>query len=219
MCAAGIYGLKIHFQNELKAQEKHYKELLADMTTSEEATTEQSILPKETTISVDIIKEKLQDIGFLCSEEYYFTEVAQYTSNNKDFFNFFAVPLTKSYFICSYDGVITAGIDFESIIVEKNDDNNTIVISIPTATIKNTEIFEDSYKVFDESSSIFNPITTTANNKVRKIIKEKAIQKAKDNKFLEKADANAKKTIEKFTMALVDSDDYKIEIKQIKGKK
>ena len=217
-CIGGIYVLKMHYRNELKAQEEHYKKLLEELTPPEENTTEQSILEEETTISTDVIKEKLQEIGYLCSEEYYFTQVAEYTSEMKDFFDFFSIPLTRSHFVCCYDGLITAGIDFDSITVEKNDNNKTIIITIPEATMKTPVIFEDSYKVYDENSSIFNPITTKDNNDVRKKIKENATQKAIDNKFLEKANDNAKKTIEQFANALIDSDDYKIEIKQIKNK-
>ena len=83
VCAVGIFAFRFHFQKELKSQEDHYKELLSNMTTSEESATKKSILETETTISTDIIKEKLKDIGFLCTEEYYFTQVAQYKSTKK----------------------------------------------------------------------------------------------------------------------------------------
>ena len=215
---ACISGIIIYFQRELQSQKAHYDELLSEMTASNESTEEKRIFETETTISTDIIKEKLQDIGFLCTEEYYFTQVAQYKSTKKDFFDFFSIPLTQSHFICSYDGLITAGIDFESIKVEKNDENKTITISVPKATIKSTEIFEDSYKVFDEKESIFNPISTNDDNNVRKKMKQNAIQKAKDNKVLEKADDNAKNTIEQFVAVLIDSDEYKIEVKQLEEK-
>ena len=216
VCVVAIVAIWLHYKKELKSVDDHYKELLSNMTTSEEPATKKSILETETTISTDIIKEKLKDIGFLCTEEYYFTQVAQYKSTKKDFFNFFSIPLTQSHFICSYDGLITAGIDFESIVVEKNDENKTITISVPQATIKSTEIFEDSYKVFDEKESIFNPISTNDDNNVRKKMKQNAIQKAKDNNVLEKADDNAKNTIEQFVAVLIGSDEYKIEVKQLK---
>ena len=98
---------------------------------------------------------------------------------------------------------------------KKNDDNKTITVSVPKATIKSTEIFEDSYKVFDEKESIFNPITTKDDNRVRMKMKENATQKAIDNKVLEKADDNAKNTIEQFIKVLLNTDEYSIEIKQI----
>ena len=67
------------------------------------------------------------------------------------------IPFTTSRFIVSYSGVITAGVDLSQAQVEVTDEQ--VTVTLPAAQILSHEIDPDSLEVFDETRSIFNPIT------------------------------------------------------------
>ena len=110
----------------------------------------------EKTITGDIIKSGLADIGELATEEYYYTGVESFDSSKS--IKGFELPFTTTRFIYSYDGVIKAGIDFEEIEVEKDDLKKLIVVTLPPSRILSSEIDHDSFKLYDEKQSIFNPL-------------------------------------------------------------
>lgn len=66
---------------------------------------------------------------------------------------------TRSYSLVKYSGIIRAGIaDVTHITYDVSTDEKTIVLTVPEAEILGNEIVKQ--EVFDESSSIFKPITT-----------------------------------------------------------
>ena len=105
----------------------------------------------EKTITGDIIKAGLSDIGELATEEYYYTGVESFDSSKS--IKGFDIPFTTTRFIYSYDGVIKAGIDFEEIEVEKDDLKKLIVVTLPQSRILSSEIDHDSFKLYDEKQS------------------------------------------------------------------
>ena len=56
-------------------------------------------------------------MGFLISQEYYFTEVVEYSSIKT--LMRFNIPFTQSGYLISYDGIVEAGIDMTQAKVEK----------------------------------------------------------------------------------------------------
>jgi len=67
------------------------------------------------------------------------------------------VPLTEKYFLLKYNGYIKAGVDFDQIKVNVENDS-TVHVSIPKPRILDTVIDEKSVEVYNESENAFNPI-------------------------------------------------------------
>jgi hypothetical protein len=67
------------------------------------------------------------------------------------------VPLTEKYFLLKYNGYIKAGVDFDQIKVNVENDS-TVHVTIPKPRILDTVIDEKSVEVYNESENAFNPI-------------------------------------------------------------
>lgn len=164
----------------------------------------------EKTITGDIIKAGLADIGELATEEYYFTGVESFDSSKS--IQGFNIPFTTTSFIYSYDGTIKAGIDFTAIDVEKDDLKKLIVVTIPESKILSSEIDENSFKLYDEKKSIFNPLSVSDVNDTIKDLKEKAEADAIKKGVLKRADKNAVNLIKQFLKSTYEVSDYTIKV-------
>ena len=94
------------------------------------------------TVSVDTVEDGLRNMGTLITQEYYFTQVEKYTKDKK----VLGVFNSSSELAYSYDGSVTAGIDFEKIELEKDDETKTITVVIPPSEIQNVNIDKSSFK-------------------------------------------------------------------------
>ena len=165
----------------------------------------------EKEITSDIIEDGLRDMGFLITEEYYFTEVIGY-SKVKKLFNLIKLGFTESYYIASYDGVLEAGIDFTEVKVEKNDYDKSIIVTIPKAVIHSISIDPESFKLYDEKHGVGNPISATEYNDSLIELEETAKEKALERGILKEADKNAKAIITNFVSSLGTLSDYRVRI-------
>ena len=89
------------------------------------ATTAASIEKKDKvliTVNVETIQDGLKNMGTLITQEYYFTQVETYTKE-KNLLGF--IP-SSSEIAYSYDGTVTAGVDFEKITVSKDEAKKAI---------------------------------------------------------------------------------------------
>ncbi|MCM1025549.1 MAG: DUF4230 domain-containing protein [Roseburia sp.] len=170
----------------------------------------QTIVEKEITISGETIRSGMENIGKLCTAEYHFTHVEQ-VENSREI-NGFTIPFTSSSFIYSYDGVITAGIDFTEILVEKDDQAKTITVTLPEATVFNTDVDQDSFQLYDEKNNIFNPIRVTDVADSFADLKNEEERKAVEDGLLEKARANARILVENFMRGSYDVGEYQIKV-------
>ena len=158
------------------------------------------------TVSTETIEDGLQDMGILITQEYYFTQVEKYT---KEKTVLFVIP-SSSEMLYSYDGAVLAGIDFEQIIVEKDDANKTIIVKIPHSTIQAVTIDKDSFKVYSEDDSLWNPIELEDYNASLKEFEDAAKNKAIDNGILERSDEQAMKLVENFISSFPSVAGYEI---------
>ncbi|MGN0183244.1 MAG: DUF4230 domain-containing protein [Candidatus Ornithomonoglobus sp.] len=140
------------------------------------------------------LKFSLNNLGVLETAEYHYTHVETYDSDR--IVMGFTVPLTNSKFVYSYDGVITAGIDFADIDVEKSE--NVIIVKLPKAEIQSSEIDEDSFKLYDEQNNIFNPIGVKDVNGSFANMKKYEENAAVEKGLFDWANNNAKVLIENF---------------------
>ena len=86
---------------------------------------------------------------------------------------------------------------------------------LPKPKILSNELFEQSFKVYEEKDSVWNPITLDESNELRVQIKDKARLNAIDNGVLNEADTRARQLIRKLIEAMPDiKGKYKIEFQQ-----
>jgi len=173
----------------------------------------QNLVPKSyddsnTTYTTDfsIIEDGLNDMGFLITQEYYFTQIEEYTKNKE-----IAFWTSKASFTYSYDGVVEAGVDFSQVKVSVDEKEKIINISIPDAEIHTVTVDEDSFKEYDSDNKFWNPIKPKDFNNAQKEFKENAKNNATNKGLLEKADTQAETIIKNFVSQLVDVNEYSIE--------
>lgn len=108
----------------------------------------------EPVITSDLVGNQLLSAQELTTTKYMYTNAGAFENQN-DFYGW-KVPLTRKEFIVSYDGRIHAGVNLEEVDVIVSE--TTIQVTLPEVKILSHEIDTESLKVFDESSSIFNPL-------------------------------------------------------------
>lgn len=143
-------------------------------------------------ITAELLNNRLENVSNLVTTEYFYTNMGRFENQN----NFYGwkVPFTRSQFIISYDGKITAGIKGEDLI--SSVEENKVTLSVPKAEIMSHEIFYDTITVFDEQNSVFNPIKLDNYNDFyldQKVVME---EKAINSGLLARADDRSKEIVE-----------------------
>lgn len=105
-------------------------------------------------VSTDTIQDGLANMGVLITQEYYFTQVEKYTKE-KTFLKFIT---SSSEFMYSYDGAVMAGIDFEKIEIKTDEDRKIITVDMPDSEIQAVTIDKDTFKIYSEKDSLWNPL-------------------------------------------------------------
>ncbi len=154
----------------------------------------------------------LNEMGLLVTADYYFTAVA---SASTQLAPILGIPLgfTESSFLASYDGIITAGIDFDRIRVTKDETWGIVTVTMPPAEILSVDIDPESFQLYSETSSIFTTITAEDYNNALIELETTEREKALDRGILTKADENAKKLVRSFIESLLDPTTYKIQFR------
>ena len=145
------------------------------------------VIEIEKKITADVIRENLKDVGVLTTEEYYFTEVI------------------------SYDGVVTAGIDFTAVDVQKDDEQKRILVILPEPEILSVDIDPESFQLYSEKEGLGNPVSVTDYNQSLVEMERTARQKAADRGILTRASENAQKLVGQLVSSLVDTSEYTVD--------
>ena len=145
----------------------------------------------EPKIDNKLIQNRIESAKELTSLKYSYTNMGQFENSNK--FYGYDIPFTQKKFIVSYDGVISCGVDLDKMQVEVSGKN--INIKLPKSKILSHEIYEDSLKIFDQKTSIFNPIKVEDYNDFAKKQKKSVEEKAIERGILTQADKKCKKAI------------------------
>ncbi len=145
----------------------------------------------EPKIDNKLIQNRIESAKELTSLKYSYTNMGQFENSNK--FYGYDIPFTQKKFIVSYDGVISCGVDLDKMQVKVNGKN--IDIKLPKSKILSHEIYEDSLKIFDQKTSIFNPIKVEDYNDFAKKQKKSVEEKAIERGILTQADKKCKKAI------------------------
>lgn len=155
------------------------------------------------------IEYGLHDIGELATESYNFTKVETYESSKQ--MSGITIPFTKSKFIYSYNGVIKAGIEFGDIVLDFNTEEKVVTVKLPKVKILSSELDYDSFKLYDEKNSIFNPISVEVVNESNNNLLTTAEKEAVRGGLFERAEENAKRIITNFIKGYLEDYTVKFE--------
>lgn len=160
-------------------------------------------------ITSSLIKNKMTTAKELTTTKYLYTNVGAFEDSNQ--FNGWDIPLTGKKFIVSYDGVIHTGVDLANAEVELK--GKDITIHLPEPTILSHEINEESFQVFDQKNSIFNPIKVEDYSAFVSNQKEEVEKEALEKGLLKEANKQAQEAVREIVNLTIPDNDYKIEFK------
>ncbi|MDO5096812.1 MAG: DUF4230 domain-containing protein [Peptostreptococcaceae bacterium] len=149
-----------------------------------------------TEITTDLLASRIASVKKLITTEYHYTNMGAMENHNE--FYGWKVPFTRKSFIISYEGVIYAGVNIDKTDIKIKD--KEIIVDLPDAEILSHEIKEDSVTIFDERTSLFNPIQiedyTSFSSDQKKVMEGKVIS----NGLLDTAEKNTKEAIKEVLM-------------------
>ena len=173
------------------------------------ATTIKEIEKKDKVVisaSTDTIQDGLANMGVLITQEYYFTQVEKYTKE-KTFLKFIT---SSSEFMYSYDGAVMAGIDFEKIEIKTDEDRKIITVDMPDSEIQAVTIDKDTFKIYSEKDSLWNPLKLEDYNISLVEFEDAAKEKAIASGILGRSDEQARNLVREFISSLPNTGEYTI---------
>ena len=117
---------------------------------------------------------------------------------------------TTSGFTYSYDGSVLAGIDFGQVQIETDEDTQTITVDLPASEIQAVTIDRDTFKVYSEKDSLWNPLKLEDYNVSLVEFENAAKEKALENGILKRSDEQARTIVREFIGSLPNSSAYKV---------
>ena len=153
-------------------------------------------------ITAEALNSDLNSMGKMTTAEYFFTGVVS-TENPPVSVLGLELGFTGAYYCATYDGVLTAGVDFTKITVQKDSEKNIIILQVPDAEIQSVIIDPDSFSPKTEQSSVFAHITPEQFNASLVEFKQTAKEKALEIGVLETANTNARTIIKQFVQSLI----------------
>lgn len=156
--------------------------------------------------STDTIQDGLANMGVLITQEYYFTQVEKY-AKEKTFLKFIT---SSSEFMYSYDGAVMAGIDFEKIEIKTDEDRKIITVDMPDSEIQAVTIDKDTFKIYSEKDSLWNPLKLEDYNISLVEFEDAAKEKAIASGILGRSDEQARNLVREFISSLPNTGEYTI---------
>lgn len=141
------------------------------------------------TVTNKTISEKLVSVSELSTYQHeYHGEVNMKADKDWVVFNF----LTESEITIEYEGIIKAGVKVDQILIEVNQDEKIIFLTMPTPEILSNEI---SIVNYEEDVSWFGEVSGSDGNDLLEQAKEEERDKAIKGGLLKNADQKAKQTV------------------------
>ncbi len=156
-----------------------------------------------------------EDIGELATQSAYMTRVGDIDASRKLFG--LKIPFTQSTVIYSYDVTVKAGLDFDQVEWEVDDEAKEIRVSMPEIRVLSKEVDQESFKLYHEDLSMFKAIHIEEFFANFQGLAEEAENEAVENGLLDNAQANAERVIQGFIHQNFDPQEYKIVFEYEKG--
>lgn len=163
-------------------------------------------------LTISNVEKVLKPASDLVTIRYCYTDADTY-ENTKEFFGK-KLPFTTDKVVFTYDGVISAGIDFSAVQYDIDNDSKVIHITLPEPGIISNEIDESSFKFPYISDSVFN--STDMSDYIElidQLKKEKAQKVLKDTEFMNSAKENTEKVLKGFLTSSDKTKDYTVSFK------
>ena len=176
----------------------------------------EKIVEVERTVTAAMLQEGLRDVGQLITQEYYFTEVISYSTmlsldlDLKLFQINEPLPVTESSFLASFDGVVTAGVDFTRVSVDKDEEERTVTVKLPAPEIFHVDVDPDSFQLYDEKKGLGTRISVEDYNNALIQLENTAADKAVARGILENAEKNAQTVVRNFILSVLGGEDYTV---------
>lgn len=166
-----------------------------------------NLIDQKSKLDTQALEKRIISLGELSTIEYYYQNILKYV-DTKELKGIKLPFTTKSLFIL-YEGYVKAGVDLRDITIEIHSEDH-IALHLKSADFTNNVINEESVKVYDERSGLFNPLKVEEVFQFLDREKIKLQQNLKEEGFLEEANQRAKKLI---TPLLIEMGFEKIDIK------
>lgn len=204
-----LYG--IHLQNKSADEATVASPEPTELVLNSDA---QGITTVVDTIAFETVQEGLNDMGFLVTEEYFFTEVVTREKTKELLKTGITLPFTESSYVASYDGVVTAGVDFSKITVTVDpvDNHSKITITVPKPEIQTVSIDPDSFVLYSEKNGLGTRFSAEEYNESLKGLEDEVRNNAIDKDILGAAGEHAVQQIETFVKSLCAGQDYLLNI-------
>lgn len=150
-----------------------------------------SIQPKNQ-VDTQALEKRIRSLGELNTIEYRYQNLLKYEDTKE--LKGFKLPFTTKSLILLYEGYVKAGVDLKDIVIEVHPENH-ITIYLRNAHFTNNVIYEDSVKVYDEKSGLFNPLKLEEVFQLLDKEKYRLEQSLKEDGFLEEANLRTKKLV------------------------
>ena len=123
-----------------------------------------------------------EDIGELATQAAYLTIVEDIDASRELFG--VKIPFTQTEIIYSYDVAVKAGLDFDQVEWEVNDEAKEIQVTMPEIRVLSSEVDLESFKLYHENWSHFRPLRTEEFNAAAQAMKVEAQNRAVENGLL-----------------------------------
>lgn len=166
-------------------------------------------------ITGEEIETGIRNISELHTSSYNFTRVQKFYEAKRLDFDLFGIDInwevigTKKSFSFSYDGKVTAGIEFDKVKVNKDEDNKIIYIELPEPVLFDPVIDTSSYEFYEITNSLLNPIDPKDYAVALDELVKAEMVNAENSTLLKDAEDNAKQMVESFVKGIASN--YKIE--------
>ena len=188
------FGILIWNNNRLQEQVENQRKEIEEL--RKNPIVVNPVAPK---IELDVIYEEIKGIAELATVEYLFTDAARYSDSQQ--IGDWIVPFTEKSFTLKWDGVIKAGIQVDQIVIDVDEEEMVITVTLPAAQILSYEVDNESIELLDEKNNVFNPISVEDKVQLDTATEEEMKDRAVKQGLLEQAQENAEDIITNLLMA------------------
>lgn len=162
-----------------------------------------------TVVNIENLQEQILSIGELATVEYDYTNVITMKESLK--IKNWKVPGTQKSFIVSFDGTMKLGIDTSGVTVDAPKNSQTISITVPKAIILSHAIHEETLKVLDQKSGLFNTVQIEDYAKMATSQKQAMEEKVSKGELLVRAEDEAAQMLKALIAGIV-PEGYTVEV-------
>lgn len=207
----GVLGtfLSRQFQKEKELEERLERQQL--IIESFEGNRDENTKNNETVpvVTSETLKSALGGLSKLVTQEYAYRNADKKSSSDTWMFGW-ERPFSGKSILITYDGIIEAGIDFNEIKVDVDDDKHVVTVTLPESEITRNDIPQETIEIVEVKDGLFNEVTQKDFNDF--VTEQKPVMEAKaiEQGILERANSEAKELVRAILSVMPGMDEYKL---------